>query len=350
MSEKRRSPRTPAAAPSPSPSSGTPPRPNSRARRPDSGAQPDAEPADGPAASPARVTLSTASVYPMGVAAAFETAARLGYDGVEVMVLSDPVTQSATILGRLAERHGVPVTSIHAPTLLVAQRVYGASDPWTKIDRSIDLAHELGCPTIVLHPPFRWQREYARTFVDGVAEREHERGITLAVENMFPWRARQRHVQAYLPAWDPVSQPYDHVTIDLSHASTAHSDVLAMQEALGSRLAHVHLADGSGSLKDEHLVPGRGNQPCAEFLAGLVRDGYAGDVTIEVNTRRRGGRHRQADLRASLAFARAHLGQSRDSEGARVGDELPTATGGSDDISKPMAAARRLSRGGREQP
>ena len=139
-------------------------------------------------------------------------------------------------------------------------------------------------------------------------------------------------------------------TIDLSHASTAHSDVLAMQEALGSRLAHVHLADGSGSLKDEHLVPGRGNQPCAEFLAGLVRDGYAGDVTIEVNTRRRGGRHRQADLRASLAFARAHLGQSRDSEEARFGDELPTATGGSDDISKPMAVARRLSRGGREQP
>lgn len=255
-----------------------------------------------------RVTLSTSSVYPLGVAAAFDVAARLGYDGVEVMVLSDLITQDPAALARLADRHGVPVTSIHAPTLLVAQRVYGASDPWTKIDRSIDLAHELGCPTIVLHPPFRWQKDYAATFVDGVAMREDERDIVLAVENMFPWRARQTHIQAYLPAWDPVPQPYDNVTIDLSHAATAGSDVLAMQEALGERLAHVHLADGSGSMKDEHLVPGRGGQPCGEFLRRLALAGFAGDVAVEVNTRRGGGRGRETDLRESLEFARRHLG------------------------------------------
>ncbi|MCW2680815.1 MAG: hypothetical protein JWM62_2216, partial [Frankiales bacterium] len=34
----------------------------------------------------ARVGLATASVYPESTAAAFEIAARLGYDGVEVMV------------------------------------------------------------------------------------------------------------------------------------------------------------------------------------------------------------------------------------------------------------------------
>lgn len=267
-----------------------------------------------------RVTLSTSSVYPLGVAAAFESAARLGYDGVEVMVLSDLVTQDASALARLAARHGVPVTSIHAPTLLVAQRVYGASDPWTKIDRSIDLAHELGCPTIVLHPPFRWQKEYAASFVDGVAVREDERDIVLAVENMFPWRARQTHIQAYLPAWDPVPQPYDHVTIDLSHAATAGSDALAMQEALGERLAHVHLADGSGSMKDEHLVPGRGGQPCGEFLRRLALAGFGGDVAVEVNTRRGGGRGREVDLTESLAFARRHLGEGAAARAAGQSD------------------------------
>ncbi|GAB96484.1 hypothetical protein KILIM_039_00590 [Kineosphaera limosa NBRC 100340] len=246
-------------------------------------------------------------MYPLGVAAAFEAAARLGYDGVEVIVLSDPITQDATVLRRLADRHGVPVTSIHAPTLLVAQRVYGATDPWVKIDRSIDLAHELQAPTIVLHPPFRWQREYAAGFIDGVAMREHERDVVLAVENMFPWRARQRHIQAYRPAYDPVPQPYDHVTLDLSHAATAGSDVLDMQAALGPRLAHVHLADGSGSMKDEHLVPGRGNQPCGEFLTRLAASGFSGDVAVEVNTRRGGGRTREADLTQSLAFARQYL-------------------------------------------
>ncbi len=38
------------------------------------------------------VVLSTASVFPERTADAFELAARLGYDGVEVMVTADPVS------------------------------------------------------------------------------------------------------------------------------------------------------------------------------------------------------------------------------------------------------------------
>ena len=40
----------------------------------------------------APVSLSTASGYPLSCAATFEIAARLGYDGVEVMVWTDPVS------------------------------------------------------------------------------------------------------------------------------------------------------------------------------------------------------------------------------------------------------------------
>ena len=66
----------------------------------------------------AKVGLSTASVYPEGVAAAFELAARLGYDGVEVMVWTDPVSQDPAALARLSGHYRIPVLSIHAPTLL----------------------------------------------------------------------------------------------------------------------------------------------------------------------------------------------------------------------------------------
>ncbi|GAB48547.1 sugar phosphate isomerase/epimerase family protein [Mobilicoccus pelagius] len=251
------------------------------------------------------VTLSTSSLYPLGPTQAFEMAAKLGYDGIEVMVLADPTTQDSAGLRELSERHGLPIRSIHAPTLLVTQRVYGNS-PWDKIDRSIELAHDVDADVVVLHPPFRWQKEYATSFVEGVAAREREFGLTLAVENMYPWRAG-RHVQAYLPGWDPVPQPYEHVTLDLSHAATAQSDVLQMQADLGRRLAHVHLTDGSGSLKDEHLVPGHGNQPCAEFLHRLARDPYDGVVAVEVGTRKQKPEGREAFLRESLEFARTHL-------------------------------------------
>jgi sugar phosphate isomerase/epimerase len=254
----------------------------------------------------ARVALSTASVYPEGCAAAFDLAERLGYDGVEVMVWTDPVSQEAGALRALAELHGVPVVSIHAPTLLLTQRVWGP-DPWAKVDRSLELAGDVGADTVVLHPPFRWQRDYATDFVDGVALREHDSGIALAVENMFPWRARNREMLAYLPHWDPVSQPYDHVTLDLSHTATAGSDAMEMAATLGPRLRHVHLADGSGSNRDEHLVPGRGSQPCAELLETLAQQSFDGSVVVEVGTRRRSLEERETDLAEALAFARLHL-------------------------------------------
>jgi sugar phosphate isomerase/epimerase len=41
------------------------------------------------------VTLSTSSVFPEPTAAAFEMAATLGYDGIEVMVWTDAVSQDA---------------------------------------------------------------------------------------------------------------------------------------------------------------------------------------------------------------------------------------------------------------
>jgi len=252
------------------------------------------------------VALSTASVYPENCAAAFQHAARLGYDAVEVMVWTDPVTQEAGALRALSELHGIPIVSIHAPTLLISQRIFGA-EAWGKVDRSLELAHDVGAQTVVLHPPFRWQKEYARDFTDGIATREEEFGITLAVENMFPWRVGGREIEAYLPHWDPVPQPYDHVTLDLSHTATAGSDALAMVEALGPRLAHLHLADGMGSMRDEHLVPGRGSQPCSEVLDTLVHNGFGGAVVIEVSTRKLSVEQREVALAESLAFSRLHL-------------------------------------------
>jgi sugar phosphate isomerase/epimerase len=254
----------------------------------------------------ARVALSTAAVYPHNCATAFDLAQRLGYDGVEVMVWNDPVSQEAGALKSLSDLHGLPIVSVHAPTLLLTQRVWGP-EPWSKIDKSIELALAVGADTVVLHPPFRWQKEYARAFTDGVALREHDTGVVLAVENMFPWRARTASIEAYLPHWDPVGQPYDHVTLDLSHTATAGSDALAMAAALGPRLAHIHLADGTGSPKDEHLVPGRGSQPCAELLENLALQQFSGSIIVEVSTRRVSEEQRDADLAESLAFARLHL-------------------------------------------
>jgi sugar phosphate isomerase/epimerase len=255
----------------------------------------------------AKVALSTASCYPESCATAFELAADLGYDGLEVMVWTDPVSQDPAALKDLSDRHGVPVLAVHAPCLLLTQRVW-STDPWTKLQRAQEAAEAVGAPTVVVHPPFRWQRDYAKGFVEGLRRMQDETDVVFAVENMFPWRARNREVAAYLPHWDLMELDYPSTTLDLSHTAVSGSDAVALLDALGDRLSHVHLADGSGSNRDEHLVPGRGGQPCAEVLERLALGGFDGTVVLEVNTRRAANRdEREADLAESLAFARFNL-------------------------------------------
>jgi sugar phosphate isomerase/epimerase len=231
----------------------------------------------------------------------------LGYDGVELMVWTDPVSQDIAEVAKLAERHGLPVLSVHAPCLLITQRVW-SPDPWIRLTRSVEAAKRLGAPTVVVHPPFRWQREYARRFVKGVAELEAESGIAIAVENMYPWRAAGREIAAYAPDWDPTDEPYDNITLDLSHTAVSGSDALAMADAVGDRLAHVHMADGTPSPRDEHLIPGRGTQPCAQLLDRLARQSWSGSIVLEVGTRRaKTPAERESDLAEALAFTRLHL-------------------------------------------
>ena len=255
----------------------------------------------------AKVALSTASVYPESTAAAFEIAGRLGYDGVEVMVWTDPVSQDVEALRRLSDFHGVPVLAVHAPCLLITQRVW-SKDPWEKLKRARSAAESLSASTVVVHPPFRWQRSYAREFVRGVWRMADETHVRFAVENMYPWRYRDREMLAYAPDWDPTTDDYRHFTLDVSHTATARNDALDMAARMGERLGHVHIADGAGSHKDEHLVPGRGSQPCAELLQQLAGQGFDGHVVVEVNTRRAmSAAEREADLAEALAFTRRHL-------------------------------------------
>ncbi|WP_231123515.1 sugar phosphate isomerase/epimerase family protein [Nocardioides sambongensis] len=255
-----------------------------------------------------RIGLSSVSVYPESTAHAFAYAADLGYESVEVMVGVDGISQQVSAVSSLAEHHRMPVSAVHAPCLLFTQRVWG-TDPWGKLERSAAMAQAVGAEVVVVHPPFRWQRDYAREFVDGIAALENSSGIAFAVENMYPWRATSRRgLEMYQPGWDPSAEPYANTTVDLSHAAIARSDPTAMAQRLGDRLRHVHLTDGTDSAKDEHLVPGRGDVGAAGFLRHLAAAGFEGEVVLEINTRRCADRaERTADLRESLEFARTHL-------------------------------------------
>ena len=246
------------------------------------------------------------------------------------------------MLRRLADYHGIPVLAVHAPCLLITQRVWGR-EPWGKLVRAKEMAEKLGARVVVVHPPFRWQRDYARDFGPGLERMSEDTNVIFAVENMYPLRAGGAEVAAYAPHWNPVLMDTPHVTLDLSHTAASGSDALAMAAELDGRLAHVHMADGTGvANRDEHLVPGRGAQPCAPLLEKLAADRYSGVVVLEVNTRRADSREaRLADLTESLEFTRTYLGQT----GSGRRPALPGGRG-----ARSRRGQRRRARGGWHRP
>ncbi|WUD63059.1 sugar phosphate isomerase/epimerase [Nocardia sp. NBC_00511] len=274
-----------------------------------------------------RVGLSTASVYPENTEAAFRYAAELGFDGVELMVWAEPASQSISTVQHFAHKYAMPVLAVHAPCLLISQRVWG-SDPVAKLTRSVHAAEALGAATVVVHPPFRWQRRYADGFAKQVLELENSSPVAVAVENMFPMRADtlfrgnaiarlERRggpgpsITTFSPSYDPTDVGFRHYTLDTSHTATAGVDPLVLARRMGSGLTHLHLADGRGAATDEHLIPGEGTQPVAELCEMLVHNGFDGQAVIEVNTQMaRTTMDRAAMLNRALSFAREHLDHS----------------------------------------
>ncbi|MGN6503788.1 MAG: sugar phosphate isomerase/epimerase family protein [Pseudolysinimonas sp.] len=287
------------------------------------------------------IGMSTSCAFPLGLEAAFRLGRVAGYDGIEVMVTGDTATQNAASLNALTDKYSMPVLAIHAPVLLLTTNVWGR-DQASKLLRSAELAAEVGARSVVVHPPFRWQGRYAARFEQIVREVHGATGVEICVENMFPWRIGAKHLQAYAPSPEPLDLDVDHMTLDFSHASLSGRDSLEMAMAMGDRLRHIHLCDGTrsahqGNMFDEHLAPGRGTQPVAETLQYLAGSGWEGQIVAEVVTHKvRDPKKKLALMIETVAFAREHLEQAH-----ALRDPLPVAEGASRGERR---QARRLAR------
>jgi sugar phosphate isomerase/epimerase len=288
------------------------------------------------------IGMSTSCAFPLGLEAAFRLGHLAGYDGIEVMVTGDSATQTAGSLRALSDKYSLPVLAIHAPVLLLTTNVWGR-EPGAKLLRSAELAAEVGASSVVVHPPFRWQSTYATDFERIVREVGERTGVEICVENMFPWKIAGKSLKAYAPSPDPLDLDVPAMTLDFSHASLSGRDSLEMAMAMGDRLRHIHLCDGTksaddGNIFDEHLAPGRGTQPVAETLQYLAASGWSGSVVAEVVTHKvRDPRKKLALLIETVAFAREHLAQDHS-----VREPLPVPAGAS---GRDARRARRAARG-----
>jgi sugar phosphate isomerase/epimerase len=230
------------------------------------------------------IVCSTISVFSKPVDEAFGLIADAGFHGIEIMVTKDPDTRDGERIRELSEDHRLPVAAIHAPFLLMTRRVWGV-DPVGKIDRSLELARDVGAPLVIVHPPYRWQGGYRRWLDDRLPQTADERPA-VAVENMFPLRVRGRAVGTFHAgqSLDDLDRA-PRVVLDTSHAAVAGLDLVDVVDRLGDRLVHVHLSNNAGRGWDSHLPIDQGVIDLGVFLEALAARAYGGAVSLEIDLR-----------------------------------------------------------------
>jgi sugar phosphate isomerase/epimerase len=233
-----------------------------------------------------KLLFSTAPFFRRPLRDAFRHAAEAGFDSVEVMVTQDPHTQEAHLLNGLAKEFRLRVDAIHAPFLLITRGVWGA-EPTGKIYRSVHLAEQVGAALVVIHPPYRWQVRFRRWIEGNLAEYSARTGVTVAVENMFPLRLGGDLGVRFHASQDLEDlERFPYLVLDTSHAAVSNLDIRKLYRQYRDQIQHVHLSNNAGKGWDSHLpVYQEGVLPLHDFLDDLVGDGFAGNVSLELDLR-----------------------------------------------------------------
>lgn len=159
-------------------------------------------------------------------------------------------------------------------------------DSIERFRRAADICAALGARYLFLTPGRGYESEARQPAWDravaalgGIAEHAGRNGVRCLLEplqrfesNIVNDAAGLRHML------DEVGADNVDVVLDCVAMATAGDTVAGYVGLFGSRLAHVHLVDGTPS---GHLVWGDGTLPLGDYVSELAGLGYAGKVTFE---------------------------------------------------------------------
>lgn len=232
------------------------------------------------------IQCSTGPFWAFELDVCLDIIAEAGFRDVELMVTRDRRTQDPGIPGELAAARGLRIASVHGPFLAITKTVW-SPDPLVKIRRGLAMCRALGAATYIVHPPFLWERAYARWVTEECAEVSAKEKVAVAVETMYPLWTAGRRMRAY--RWlepETLVGAAPIVALDTSHVTVSRRDILDAYRILAPRLAHIHLSDNAGDGRDGHLELEQGILPIDRFLAELRRSGYGGAISLELSVRR----------------------------------------------------------------
>ena len=232
------------------------------------------------------VQCSTGPFWAYELENSMDLLAEAGFKEIELMVTRDRKTQDPAIPLKLAAERGLRIASVHGPFLAITKTVWGP-DPLGKIMRGVEMCKEVGATTYVVHPPFLWERAYARWVMEEAEGFCADHGVKVAVETMYPLWVAGRKMRAY--RWlDPAALAHAApiLAMDTSHLTVSRHDILDSYEILAPKLVHIHLSNNAGDGRDGHLELDQGILPIDRLLGEVARSGYEGAISLELSVRR----------------------------------------------------------------
>jgi sugar phosphate isomerase/epimerase len=272
-----------------------------------------------------RIQCSTGPFWAYELERALDAIAEAGFEDIELMVTRDPVTHEPDPPLRLAEERGLRIAAVHGPFLVITKSVWGL-DPIEKIRRGVEMCKAVGAGIYIVHPPYLWERAYARWVADECAKLSAAEGVTVAIETMYPRWVAGRRLRGH--RWLYPRELFDaapFVVLDTSHLAVSREDLLDAYHLLLPKLVHVHLSDNAGDGRDGHLPLEKGILPIDRFLTELRRTHYTGAVALEISVNRYLERPR--DLVDTLRRSRKFLADRLSGEG-RLAKGLPRRSSG----------------------
>lgn len=227
----------------------------------------------------------------------FGRIAEAGVKRTELMVslphvdLRQPITELARRVTDATAGNGLDLTSLNPVDMnLVSANGAIAESSLEQILLTIDLASEVGAPTVVVVPgkysalvPMDEQRalDTFRRSVEAMLPRAADRGINLAFENVpFGFLESPRRLWSELEAF---GNDFIGLTVDAANMHFIGNDIRAEIEAVCDHILVVHVSD-TGRQRFAHGYIGDGSVNFAEVASVLSEVGYMGDSVYELAT------------------------------------------------------------------
>ncbi len=243
------------------------------------------------------VSLSTASLWGVGIGRTVDLAAQAGCQGIELVFDPEVLVRGSAWVLKRARAAGIAITSVH-PFLYALPGTLGRFCAPMEL---VKLAEAVGAPVVTVHPPAVRDRRAAHwthwlRAMEAARELAADCGVSVSLENppVFSTADRQK-VLSRIDELAAFCEERDWaVTYDTSHAWSAGDEVVHGCRRVIGRLANVHLSDVKmppgwldrpflDSIMKHHQLPGVGILPLEATLQALLTSGYRGPVTLELS-------------------------------------------------------------------